>query len=224
MTRAEMGVGFPIPALTTGNLSREGHVMAGSQSNRSASVSNTPVDMWGYDWSWAFVNYRPVPGFPRYRVGDDGSVWSCMNPMSDRKSEWRRLAAVTRDNRRYLKVILSHQGKQRAFFVHRLVLELFVGPCPPGMQALHRDDDKYNNRLSNLYWGTPADNVRDRIVNGRNPLGVDSSASKLSDADVIEIRRLLSEGTRSVRAIGRLFNVHKNTILGIRDVVTWKHV
>jgi hypothetical protein len=50
--------------------------------------------------------------------------------------------------------------------VHRLILETFEGPCPDGMQTRHLNDVHDDNRFSNLYWGTPLENVTDRIING----------------------------------------------------------
>jgi hypothetical protein len=50
--------------------------------------------------------------------------------------------------------------------VHSLVLEAFVEPRPAGMLGLHRDDVKWHNHVSNLYWGTHADNARDCLRNG----------------------------------------------------------
>ena len=43
-----------------------------------------------------------------------------------------------------------------------------MGPAPDGMVACHRDDDKNNNALDNLYWGTPTENMQDALRNGRN--------------------------------------------------------
>lgn len=37
--------------------------------------------------------------------------------------------------------------------VAELVLETFVGPKPEGKKACHKDNDKTNNRVENLYWG-----------------------------------------------------------------------
>jgi hypothetical protein len=34
------------------------------------------------------------------------------------------------------------------------------------MLGLHRDDVKWHNHVSNLYWGSPADNGRDAVRNG----------------------------------------------------------
>lgn len=53
--------------------------------------------------------------------------------------------------------------------VHRAVLEAFVGPCPPGQETLHRDDDKENPSLENLRWGTRSENVADAYRNGLQP-------------------------------------------------------
>lgn len=50
--------------------------------------------------------------------------------------------------------------------VHHLVLEAFVGPCPPGMQCLHGDGDPTNNALANIKWGTASENMLDRVRHG----------------------------------------------------------
>lgn len=55
-------------------------------------------------------------------------------------------------------------GKTR--FVHHLVLETFVGPRQPGQEACHRNGNRLDARLSNLYWGTRTDNVLDAVRHG----------------------------------------------------------
>lgn len=52
-------------------------------------------------------------------------------------------------------------------YVHRLVLEAFVGDAPEGHEACHIDDLPANNHLSNLRWGTRSDNLLDRTRNGK---------------------------------------------------------
>ena len=53
--------------------------------------------------------------------------------------------------------------------VHSLVAEAFIGPCPEGMEVRHRNGDQTNSRLSNLTYGTHADNMQDAIRHGTNP-------------------------------------------------------
>jgi len=46
------------------------------------------------------------------------------------------------------------KGKERhKCYVADLVLQTFVGECPEGCEAKHKDGDLNNNHLDNLYWG-----------------------------------------------------------------------
>ncbi len=117
------------------------------------------------------VSYRPISGFPGYRVGDDGSVWfawiTCRSgrQLTDR---WKLMKQGThRKGYRYVNLTPAEGGKYQTFRVHRLVLESFVGPCPEGMECRHfPDTDKSNNRLGNLSWGTREQNRDDNVAVG----------------------------------------------------------
>ena len=119
------------------------------------------------------VEYRGIAGEPGYRVDSDGGAWTCLRKIGlpGRRgtrtvigTTWRRLKPLPLG--RYFCVNLCRDGKKKAHRIHRLVLEAFVGPCPEGMECRHKDDDKSNNRLDNLSWGTRMENAADRIANG----------------------------------------------------------
>lgn len=57
-------------------------------------------------------------------------------------------------------------GYERQVFVHHLVLEVFVGPRPDGLECCHFNDDPTDNRLENLRWDTKAANAHDKVRNG----------------------------------------------------------
>ena len=71
-------------------------------------------------------------------------------------------------NGHHFQVHLMRDAKKFTRYVHHLVLEAFVGPRPPGMSGLHRDDDPANNHVDNLYWGTSSENAFDRVRNGND--------------------------------------------------------
>lgn len=105
-------------------------------------------------------NWKPVVNLPGYLVSDQGRV--------------ARLLSDTPSARTgYVRVNLG--GKVR--LVHQLVLEAFRGPRPVGHLSRHLNDIKTDNRLQNLVWGTPSENIEDAFDNGgrvlfaRCPLG-----------------------------------------------------
>lgn len=82
-----------------------------------------------------------------------------------------RVMKPTPTKRGYWAVRLCKEGKGRTIYVHRIVLEAFVGPRPPGMEGCHWDGVTKNNSLANLRWDTPQANVQDNHrlgVYGRN--------------------------------------------------------
>ena len=57
-----------------------------------------------------------------------------------------------------LRVTLGKDGKNKRFFVHRLVWEAFNGTIPEGMQVNHIDERPWNNAVWNLNLMTPKEN------------------------------------------------------------------
>ena len=169
------------------------------------------------------VEYRAVGKLPGYRVGDDGSAWSCWKRGAGGKpvmsDDWRKLKGIVHE-----KGYLTIGVRGRHHYIHVLVLEAFVGPCPPGMECRHADGDPTNNRLSNLSWGTPAQNAEDRIRHGTSGRGEKHSQVKLTADDVREIVRLKTEEGIQPPAIARRYGVHTMTIWGIFYGRSWGHV
>jgi hypothetical protein len=122
----------------------------------------------------------------------------------------------------HLFVNLVRGGIKKCRAVHRLVLEAFVGPCPPGYQCCHWDGDPGNNHLENLRWGTPKDNADDTLRHGRRAVGARVRA-KLTESQVLEIRRL-SAGGCSARELAARFSVSSQNIALIVSRRTWKYL
>lgn len=61
----------------------------------------------------------------------------------------------------YRTTVLSRPGVRRTPYVHQLVLTTFIGERPEGMVACHGVGGRWDNRLSNLRWGTQSENVLD---------------------------------------------------------------
>ena len=102
--------------------------------------------------------------------------------------------------------------------IHILVLTSFTGRRPNGMVVCHIDGDKSNNRLDNLRWGTPKENIGDKIKHGTHRSGSKINTAKLTISDVTYIRKNFKKvnATRSNRKeLAEKFNVSKKTITDI---------
>ena len=146
-----------------------------------------------------------------------GSV-SCLS------DHWRQLVLCrTGSGRRYPSVLLHAGGKRRTRHVHRLVLEAFLGPCPEGREACHNDGDATNNNLSNLRYDTRSAHQQDIIRHGRRPRGITAYGGKLTDADVMEIRRRHAAG-ESQTDLGKCYSVTQTHIWRIVHARIKRHL
>ena len=160
------------------------------------------------------VEYRPVPGFPGYRVGNDGSVWSCW---AGRR--WHQLRPRTRKGG-WLQV----QLRRTSHYVHRLILAAFVGPCPEGMQCRHLNGVAGDNRLQNLRWGTYAENHCDKKRHGTLPRGIRCYQAVLTEDDVQAIRRRYASEGVSFAFLARQYGTGTTTIAAIISRRSWRHI
>lgn len=114
--------------------------------------------------------WKPVKGLEGiYSVSNLGRVRREPGKTSNDRN-WKGKVLKPRINRDgYHKYVLYRDAKPHPRVVSRLVCEAFNGPPPEGKRlALHRDDNRDNNRLDNIYWGSMSDNQRDIIQNGNN--------------------------------------------------------
>jgi hypothetical protein len=167
--------------------------------------------------------YRPIPGFPGYRVGDDGTVWSCRKKHGVKP--WRLLKPQLHTGGYMVACLRKErkQGKTYRVYVHRLVLETFVGPCPPGMVACHGNDDPWDNRLSNLRWDTQVSNYADSLRHGTAAVGEQNGQAKLKESD-LEVIDYLRKRSFTFEAIARLYLVAESCIRSVFHRNSWSHL
>lgn len=171
------------------------------------------------------VTYKDISGFPGYRVGDDGSVWSCQTfgPGTQLGSAWRQLRPG-RVYGGYRQAHLCVGGQRRVVKVHRLVLLVFAGPPPsPAHEAAHENGDCEDNRLENLSWKTPKENDSDKDRHGTRQVGERNGYAKLTAAQVRQIRATVAAGATH-QATAERYGIGRKTVADIVRRLTWKHV
>ena len=124
----------------------------------------------------------------------------------------------------YAQVSMRRQGFVQTRLVHALVLEAFVGPAPNGMEGCHDDNDKFNNRLTNLRWDTHKANCEDRTRHGVQVMGETCGQAVLTEVDVASIRDRAAEGILSNKEIADIFGTTGSNIGHIVKRRSWKHI
>lgn len=120
--------------------------------------------------------WKPVVGWEgEYEVSDYGRVrsaeghtwWRAPNGQTVPRKRRTRIMKPALDRRfGYPFVVLQRPGKIARPKVHVLVCKAFHGPRPSGYHCRHLNGDPADPRASNLMWGTPKENERDKIIHG----------------------------------------------------------
>lgn len=105
-------------------------------------------------------HWKTLVDFPDYEISTMGRVRS---HKIHRGEPGPRILRAGADNKGYLTVRVGGAEGMRTFKVHVLVALAFLGPRPPDTEVRHLDGDNQNNRIGNLLYGTPAENVADRV-------------------------------------------------------------
>lgn len=78
----------------------------------------------------------------------------------------------------YLFIDLCKEGKRKRFYIHRLVVQAFIGEIPKGLVVNHKDENPSNNNVYNLEICTYTYNANYGTRNER--IGAAQKGKKLS--------------------------------------------
>lgn len=190
-----------------------------------------------------FINeiWKPITINPVYLVSNygrvrtiDHPVWSEVNKSySIRKG--RMCIQSNKNSKKYWRVGIQLNNKQKQFAVHRLVALAFI-PNPKNYDQInHKDGNKNNNFVTNLEWCDNSYNIRHALENGlisREKQSKNSFMRKLSYEQVVFIRQIYAKYKNEIdnknhfcNAIIRMFNLKsKNTVRWILENGTNKFI
>ncbi len=172
---------------------------------------------------------RPLPPISLERAT---MFWAKVGVSSDPDECWPWLGC-TEDGYGLVRI-----GKGRPYKAHRVAFFLKNGFDAIPLNVCHTCDNGVCCNWNHLFRGTDKDNLSDASRKGRmssgkrnghsthpeaTPKGEQVNLAKLTEAEVIRIRRMASQG-KFPTEIARQFGLHRHTVALIRDRKTWKHI
>lgn len=118
---------------------------------------------------------------------------------------------------------LTIQSKE--YTAHRLSWMIHYGEIPYGLFVCHKCDNPSCTNPEHLFLGTAKDNAidRNRKNRHRDDSGEKHPSAKLTNRDVIHIRRRLEQGIQG-KTLAQEFGVSRMTISNIKTGRKWSSV
>ena len=162
---------------------------------------------------------KKIPIGDSYYARADGFI------VSKKFGKTRVMAQSLNKQNGYYSVRLGYEiNKYKTYYVHKLVMLAFVGDVPKDKEVRHFDGDKSNNSSSNLSYGTRLENHSDKIRHGTSGKGVKNSMAKLTDEEVLAIRKKYVNGKYGYVRLGKEFGVSPMNIKRIIKREMWQHI
>lgn len=163
-----------------------------------------------------------------YEVSNHGHVRSLdrvvYHPRGGDRSLRGRPMKLTLEPGGYLIVNLCKNGDTKNQYVHRLVLKAFAGQPIDGAVCMHGDNDRQNNHISNLKWGSQIENADQCTKEGRRPKGEECYNSTLAAKQVLKIRESYAKGGVTQAQLAEQFKIGRSAVAHIIYRQSWKHI
>jgi hypothetical protein len=156
--------------------------------------------------------WKKIEGFGNYSVSSEGRV----------KND-KIFLKLSYNKRGYSQVVLWNENKNKIQTIHRLVAQAFIPNPDNKPEVNHIDYNKTNNHVSNLEWATKKENEDHALQNGLKVKGEQNGGSKLTEIEVIEVRKLFKEGWLK-KDLAQKFGITRNSISNIIKRKFWTHI
>lgn len=167
-----------------------------------------PEDEWWRNLSFIDKNYS------RYNVSIFGRIYNdkgenCLLSDKDHLNKYG-----------YARVSLYHNNVATKHFIHVLVLKSFYRSPRAYEETRHLNSNRIDNRLINLTWSGHDENMEDRVYER----GEAHPASRLTNEQVLEIRRLREENKLLYEELAKMYGVTERCIGHIINRDYWRHL
>lgn len=129
------------------------------------------------------------------------------------------------NNDRYPKIGLSKKGKSKMYYVHRLVAQAFIPNNENKREVNHINENKLDNRVENLEWVTPKENMRHSYNKIKASLqrGENKTRTNIDDMKALTIYTFKVGHFTNIET-GKRLKLDPSAISRVRNGQLWKHL
>lgn len=113
--------------------------------------------------------------------------------------------------------LYDEESNRKSKMIHRLVAETFMPDYTEDLQVNHIDGDKFNNKLCNLEWVTPSENIRHAI-----DTELLKHYTKYSDEEILKCYNYIIETNTPIKTACNKFNISYKNFMTILNGNTRK--
>lgn len=159
--------------------------------------------------------WKDISGFEGcYQISDCGRLRSVDRILSYNGKKRNHIGRIISPSIAvgYNRCSLWKNNKPNEYKIHILVAKAFI-PNPYGKPCVnHKDGNKLNNHVDNLEWCSYSENMYHSFVNLNRK---SKPAKKLSDKDVIEIRKWKATTNITYAQLSLYYNIHPANLSNI---------
>jgi hypothetical protein len=165
------------------------------------------------------------------------NFWKRVDIKDDVTACWEWKGVISK----YGKVWLNVDDGRKRFAAHRISYYLTNKVDPKQLMVCHKCDNMKCCNPNHLFIGTGQDNVLDMIKKGRDckgiylnafqknspeliPRGESNGLSKLTNGQVLGIRKDYNNGKISQLKLGNKYGVSRGAVYAIIHRITWNHI
>jgi len=168
---------------------------------------------------WKELRINGADSSENYDISNFGRIKS----FKVNKTEGNIIKGSTLKGYKILNIKLEN-GKRTTKYIHKLVAETFI-PRDSNQQkyVIHLDFDKNNNHIENLKWVTQDTMFAHQKINPNYKRGI-ISYSKLTETDVIRLKKKLKRGKNKLYKLAKEFGITHTQLNRIRKGENWGHI
>ena len=143
-----------------------------------------------------------------------GKIYRTITKGGHRRKIYEAKMMLNKDGYHILNITLNK--KRKLVFAHRTIWIAQYGVPTKGLVTNHKNCNITDNRACNLEMVTDKENQAHAVRNGRR--------SKVTEKDVLKMRRLHSRGGINYEELGLMFGLGHAQVRKIVNRESWKHI